>query len=502
MGLATVSGQEPNYPILDVPLWLKDYGYEDGYYYRRAETQDSREQPGEGRDGQATDADPAATDQRGPGFDGDRADCFLRRDRLTGDWGGRRSNLQENGIIYRGRLTQFFFGLSGGVPAPAPPPAQAIGITPGDKFAYTGNSRHDFLFDLEKFGGPRHGRFVLTLENLWGEFANVGTGTGATTPTIFSSIMPVDREASGIPYVTNFLFAQPLSEKLILSVGKTRLVSVVDNNIFAGGDGSEQFLNQAFNGNPLFVPQLPLSTFAVTAVSPQEWGNVAVSVLDPIDRGTGFMDFGSLFEDGMVMFGQIQINTMFFGKPGQHHVGGFYKNVDLLDLNFLPTQPVYPEPPAPPGSPKFQTRPESYTLFYGFDQYVSVFGPKNPRGVAPGWGFFGRAGLADDGTGNPNFNAWHLSGGIGGDSPLSSRRGTGDRFGIGYGYTGTSTEWGAIPQAVLGPRDAQVVEVYYRYHLTPSIHLTPDLQYVRGIFGELTNGRDAFVFGLRMNMRL
>jgi len=93
------------------------------------------------------------------------------------------------------------------------------------------------------------------------------------------------------------------------------------------------------------------------------------------------MDFGSLFEDGMVMFGQIQINTMFFGKPGQHHLGGFCKNVDLLDLNFLPTQPVYPEPPAPPGTPQFQTRSESYTLFYGFDQYVSVFAPRTRGGL-------------------------------------------------------------------------------------------------------------------------
>jgi porin len=491
-----------DYPDLDVPLWLTDYGYEQGYYYRQAGTQDSNGQPGDGVYGQPTDADPAVTGLQSPAPNGTRPGCFLSRERLTGDWGGRRSNLRNNGIIYRGRLTQFFFGLSGGVQEPVPPLAQTLGVTGGDKFAYTGNSRHDFLFDLEKFGGPRHGRFVLTLENLWGEFGNIGSGTGAVPPTIFSSIMPVDREASGIPYVTNFLFAQPLSEKLILSVGKTRLVSVVDNNIFAGGDGSDQFLNQAFNGNPLFVPQLPICTFAVAAASPQEWGHVAVFILDPVDRSTGFMDFGDLFAEGMVIFGQIQVNTMFFGKPGQHHVGGFYKNVDLLDLNFLPTQPVYPEPPAPPGTPDFQTRSESYSLFYGFDQYLGVYGPKNPRGIAPGWGIFGRAGIADDGTGNPNFNAWHLSAGIGGDSPLSSRRGTGDRFGIGYGYTGTSTEWGAIPQGLLGPRDAQVVETYYRYHWTPSVHLTPNIQYVRGAFGGLIDGREALVFGLRMNLIL
>ena len=127
---------------------------------------------------------------------------------------------------------------------------------------------------------------------------------------------------------------------------------------------------------------------------------------------------------------------------------------------------------------------------------------RDARGKAEGWGLFGRAGISDDGTGNPNFQAWHVSGGIGGDSPLRFRRGKRDRFGIGYRYTATSMEWGAIPRALFGPRDSQIVEAYYRYQMTPAIDLSPDIQWVRGDLGGLTDGDGAIVAGIRLNMIL
>ena len=214
------------------------------------------------------------------------------------------------------------------------------------------------------------------------------------------------------------------------------------------------------------------------------------------------MEFGTLFSQGAIVFGQVQVDTEFFDMPGEQHVGGFYKNEDQLDLTFTPLPPTYPEPPAPPGTPQFLTRPETYCIFYGFDQYVTTYGPPDARGNPEGWGFFGRAGIADGGTGNPNFGAWFASAGIGGSSPLKCRRGKGDRFGIGYAYTATSTEFGAIPQFLFDPRDAQNIEAYYRYQVTPAIELTPDVQWVYGMLGGLTDGDGAIVAGIRLNMKL
>ena len=141
-------------------------------------------------------------------------------------------------------------------------------------------------------------------------------------------------------------------------------------------------------------------------------------------------------------------------------------------------------------------------MFYGFDQYVTTYGPPNARGETEGWGIFGRAGISDGATGNPNWGAWHVSGGIGGNSPLRCRRGKRDRFGVGYAYTATSTEFGATPQFLFAPRDAQVIEAYYRYQLTPAIEVTPDIQWIHGMLGSLTDGDDAVVAGIRLNLKL
>ncbi len=238
------------------------------------------------------------------------------------------------------------------------------------------------------------------------------------------------------------------------------------------------------------------------AVSPQDWGTVGVTVIDPQERTTEFMDLGNLFANGVTIMGQLRFNTNFFDKPGQHHVGGFYKQADLLDLTFTTIPPTNLDPSTPPGTPQFQTLPSSYTIIYGFDQYVTTYGPPGRLGHSPGWGVFGRAGISDGATGNPAVSAWHVSLGIGGESPLRTRRDKGDRFGIGYGYTGTSTEWGPIPRALFNPRDAQVFESYYSWQATPAVAVSPDFQWVRGSLGGLTGGDDAFVCGIRMNVRL
>ncbi|HIE97613.1 MAG TPA: hypothetical protein EYQ63_11510 [Fuerstia sp.] len=70
----------------------------------------------------------------------------------------------------------------------------------------------------------------------------------------------------------------------------------------------------------------------------------------------------------------------------------------------------------PPG---VATLRDSYTIYYGFDQYVKVF-PGERRTAAPvkpprGWGFFGRFSVSD---GNPTPFNYFLSAGIGGDSRL------------------------------------------------------------------------------------
>ena len=227
---------------------------------------------------------------------------------------------------------------------------------------------------------------------------------------------------------------------------------------------------------------------------PKEWGMISAFIYDPQDRTKDFFRLKDLFSEGVIVGGEVKVNTNFIDKPGEHHVGGIWKHTDLADLSVLAPPPSYPYPPAPPGGP---SKPDSYTIYYGFDQYLGVFPGQRP-GLAKrprGWGVFGRASISDA---NPTPYRFFLSAGIGGDTPFRCH--AGDTFGIGWFYKGTSNEFGPFPRAVFGPRDGTGVEVYYNLQVTSWLNVTPDVQYLRPYLGAL--GIDSLIYGLRVNMRL
>ena len=50
-----------------------------------------------------------------------QASCLWTSPTMTGDWLGYRSCLQESGVTFAGRVTQFGFGIDGGINTPLPP---------------------------------------------------------------------------------------------------------------------------------------------------------------------------------------------------------------------------------------------------------------------------------------------------------------------------------------------------------------------------------------------
>jgi porin len=411
--------------------------------------------------------------------------CFWTRPTLTGDWLGHRSCLQQRGFTFRGNVTQFGFGISGGIDTPVPPP-----FGQGDRFKYTGRGEYDFIFDLDKFGGLPGGKLLVGVQHWWGEFGNVSLNTGNFIPAIFPAALPPEIDDPGVPFMTDFIVTQPLAGgKLVVFAGKKNVIGAADQDIFAGGDGTDQFMNQALIANPAFLLALPYSSFTAGVALPQKWGMVSAFVYDPQDRTRDFFRLNDLFSEGIIVGGEVKVNTNFLCKPGEHHVGGLWKHTDLPDLSggYIPP-PEYPYPPAPPG---VASKPDSYTIYYGFDQYLQVYSDQPRRG----WGFFARASISDA---NPTPYRYFLSAGIGGDSPVACHRG--DTFGVGWFYKGTSTKYGPVAQAVLGPQDGTGVELYYNFQVTPWLNVTPDIQYIRPDFGAL--GKDSFIYGLRVNMKL
>ncbi|MBX3442237.1 MAG: carbohydrate porin [Planctomyces sp.] len=410
-------------------------------------------------------------------------DDLWMRPTLTGDWGGLRTDLQESGFRFAGRSTHFAFGVDGGITA-SPVPA----LAPGDTFLYTGRGEYDLHLNLEKFGGLPHGSLLIRLEHWYGEYGNVSLRTGAFAPAVFPAALPPAPDDPGQLYMSNFVITQPLSEQLIVYVGKKDVLGAADQDVFAGGDGTDQFVNQALIANPAFLLGLPYTGFTAGAAMPQQWGMISAFVYDPKDRTQDFFDMDDLFAQGVIIGGEVKFNTNLLGLPGEHHVGGMWKHVDLTDLRFNEPPPgQYPEPTVP----GFPTLSDSWTIYYGFDQYLKLLSGKTQRG----WGVFGRASISD---GNPTPLRYFLSAGLGGDSDL--RRGKDDRWGIGWYYVGASQEFGPIPQFLFAPQDGTGVELFYNVQVNPWLNVTPDVQYIRPEASAIAD--DAFVYGIRVNLTL
>lgn len=399
------------------------------------------------------------------------------------DCGALRSAVQERGVTFAGRSTHFGFGVDGGV---RQSPVPALG--PGDVFKYTGRGEYDTIFDLEKFGGMPHGKLLVRLEHWYGEYGNVSFRTGSFSPAVFPAATPPAPNDPGALFVTNFVFTQPLSENFVVFAGKKDVLGAADQDEFAGGDGTQQFMNQALVANPAFLLGLPYTGIVAGFASPQDWGMISGFVYDPKDRTQDFFDLGDLYAKGVIVGGEVKVNTDFFGRSGDHHVGGMWKHVKLTDLRFNEPPPgVYPEPTVP----GFPTLSDSWTLYYGFDQYFVEF--SNDPKARKGWGLFGRASISD---GNPTPIRYFLSGGLGGDSRL--RDGKDDKWGIGWYYVGASDEFGPLPQFVFGPRDGTGVELFYNFQVTRFLNVTPDIQFIRPEAGAIAD--NAFVYGLRANL--
>lgn len=412
-------------------------------------------------------------------------DDIWTRSTLTGDWFGTRSQLKDSGVTFSGRSTHFAFGVDGGNDS-LPPIPMPLGL--GDTFKYTGRGEYDATFNLEKFGGLPHGKLLVRAEHWYGQYGNVSLDSGAFPPPVFGAATPPAPNDPGQLYLTNFIITQPLSERLVVYGGKKDVLGAADQDEFAGGDGTDQFMNQAFVANPAFLLGLPYTGFVVGAAMPQSWGLVGVYAYDPKDRTQDFFDMSDLYQKGVILGAEVKVKSTVFELPGDVHVGGMWKHVDLTDLRFSEPPPgVYPEPTVP----GFPTLSDSWTIYSGFDQYLVKFSAPGQRG----WGLFGRASISD---GNPTPIRYFLSAGVGGDSNL--RKGKSDRWGAGWYYTGMSNEFGPIPEFLFGPRDGQGVELYYNVQVTQWMNVTPDIQFLRPEVG--AHADQAFIYGLRVNLTL
>ncbi len=193
-------------------------------------------------------ASPAALAQEGaqgllpvPDYGGD----LLNRSRLTGDWGGTRTDLANKGIQVDVDWTQYVQGIvDGGIDR---------------ETHYGGHLDYLVHLDLMRMGLIPGGLVTFRAESRYGE--SVNDISGQVLPVNTTALFPLTNrldEDVGIA-ITDLNYTQVLSEQLAVVIGKLDTLDA-DLNEFASGRGKSQFMNANFLFNSALALRLPYST--------------------------------------------------------------------------------------------------------------------------------------------------------------------------------------------------------------------------------------------------
>jgi porin len=375
------------------------------------------------------------------------------RPKLTGDWWGRREQLRDRGVTFDVSSTTYYQGtVSGGL---------------RDTFRFGG--RNDYLLNVDgEKAGLWQGLFVnVHGETVYGDSVNLLTG--AVVPVNIGRSLPV--AVGTVTALTNFKFTQALSENLVLYAGKINTVDNLQQPFMRWRGLDAGFMNGAFVFNPVLGRTIPYSTFGAGAAFLVAGQPVAtLTVYDTNDHSTTSV-FDRFFDNGAIIYPTVSLPTRFFGMPGQQTVWAAYSSGRYAILS---PERLTIFPPPVPGLPPTALVRGSWWINYQFNQALWV----DPTDQTRSWGAAGGVGISD---GDPNPVHWTGVLGVGGSSPIPSRKL--DTFGIAYYYLQYSVDFKNAVRPVVPVRDEHGVELFYGVGVTPWCHVTTDLQVITPTLG-------------------
>jgi porin len=426
-----------------------------------------------------------------PDYGGDLA----RRKYLTGDWGGVRTELAEQGLLFDVELTQWLQGNAYG------------GRDTNNAFRYSGSLDYWIKLDTARMNLWPGGLITLHGETQLGESVNGKVGS-LLSPN-HQALLPVPGDP-GLTTLSEFYLTQALSEKFVVLAGKID-VSLGDDNVFAHNQRT-QFSNVAFRINPVLFSAAPYTTMAVGAIwLPADWLSIATFVNDNDPDGAAQnTGFNTAFHgrNWLSVAQEYTFKWKPFGQPGHQRFGWLWTSREFRDLE---SDSRLPLPITRVGggilsrrlTPRWLrtlrlgdtvtslTRPnersDNWAIYYNFDQYLHTESDDPQQG----WGVFGRFGLAPS-DGNVFEEFYSL--GLGGAGTIPGR--DRDSWGLGYYLADASSDLGDLA----GIESEQGVELYYNIEIAPWLHLTPDLQVIVDPAGGLGGNEPAIVYGLRLQM--
>ena len=380
---------------------------------------------------------------------------FWTRPTLSGCWGGLRNELANKGVIVDMTLTQAAQGIVHG------------GKDTGWQYG-GGRGNITFNLDSQKLGLWSGGSLTVEAE---GNFIpddsvrkSINGRTGALMPVNSSQFYPMP--AGDNFNLPQFVYTHSISAYAALFIGKLDVTSG-DANEFAHGKGDTQFMNLAFNFNPIPLVTIPYSTLGTGLLLLPTKDPRAAAISFMVLQGNGQASrsgFDDLDANKMTFAGEGRVRTDFFGLTGHQLLGATFSNrkFSSIDQN---ARFIFE-------NGAFEEKKGSWNVYYNFDQYL--YEPK--KGSGEGFGLFARFGASD---GNPNFMHFFYSLGLGGKGVIPRREN--DRYGLGFYFLDVNNpELQGLFRSTKLLRDEYGFEAFYNIAIAPWLQLTPDVQIVRG----------------------
>ncbi len=391
---------------------------------------------------------------------------ILTTKRLTGDWGGARTSLEDMGITFGLTYQQQFMVNTFG------------GLETKNGHDFAGSYDGSLLLNFEKLGLVPGGEFFFRFKGTYGgddsDFDREKIGGLFKTNADGLSEEPI--------YVDKWWWRQRLLDDRI-EVRAGRLWSIKDLYDVSWYANSEDvhFLNQALSWNPV-IPAINGLGLHVKAW-PTDWLYVQGAAIDADapKRRTGFdtafhdrAHFAVFHEFGILphyLFGELLKGNYRFGLWYNPREKTIYR--DTLG-----------------GTRAMESRAGDVGGYFGFDQMV--WKENSEPGDDQGLGVFGRFAAAH-GDVNRLSHFWAAGAQYAGLIPTRDKDVL--AFGVGQGILSETYRQELNPDA-----DRETVyELYYKIQVFPWMVITPDVQLVTNP-GAMRDGRDTLIAGIRMRV--
>ncbi len=385
------------------------------------------------------------------------SDDLWSRSTLTGDWGGSRSQLQENGVTLGLESTTFYQG----------------GLDGDGRKHFDASNRVDgfITIDTGKIGLWQGGGLNAHLEYRGDNMQNFRGG--AILPVNGGTMLPMN--SGNELQATSLYLSQLLGDSTSLMIGKINAVDLLAADPFFGGWGSQRFWNLAFVAPPNGIVPAVLMGGLISHTSGPFTFNALV--FDPVDQTDNY-SLKDLFSEGTA----AQLSAGWAGavaeRPSSATLAVTYSTKDGADLSQL-------------GLPA-DVRTDDKSNSHYVSLQLSHLLLESQQLEGKGLGLYALGAVAD---GNPNPIQSSFAGGLAGYGMVPGR--VNDNFGVGYFFYNFSDDLQSTVSPILNLGDEQGLELFYNFAVTPWLTLGADVQWV----DPALEGRDdAVVGGLRMRV--